>query len=434
MREDVLIVLNEREPLKQRLAEELEESLLRRRYSCARLAPTLDLENIIQLRHPRVLVLDYLLGDFATALDLLHSFSGRMNNMQTVIWTDESSVNAAVAAMKLGAADYIEIGLSQSPDRVSASVDTLLKGETAFRPRPAYGNFPAPCSGKACAEASALANRCVPVVAILGAQGTGRSMLARFMHYRRPFSGELFELELDLWPHSLHTVFRKEEGTEPLLSCSSTVHIDHIDFDRGKLLELAAEWVRKQSAPGQARPQLIAGMENETLARLWQRECEAEIIELPPLSKRKQDFALLLDRFQSHLPRKKRTTFSSEIITAIADLSWPGNIRQFKAAAFEALALMPTAGQELTPAAELHRARDTVSDAQEKLFFDLLSSAKKRWERGQQQQPRVPALAEARSAVKRFQGDLRLAALHLATGIPQLRAVLGEEYKDDCQG
>ena len=128
MREDVCITLNEREPLKAQLAEELEFQLEKRRLSCKRLNHTDCSPDVILERGPRVVVCDYLLGEVSTALDLLTMLQKPAPPPETrvIVWTDEPSVNVAVGAMKLGAYDYLELSVNSSLDKVLQAIESCL--------------------------------------------------------------------------------------------------------------------------------------------------------------------------------------------------------------------------------------------------------------------------------------------------------------------
>ncbi|RIL08412.1 MAG: hypothetical protein DCC75_09015, partial [Proteobacteria bacterium] len=71
MREPVTIVLNEREANKARAAEVLQRTLQDLGITASRLEIDEHIEDTILKKAPRVLVLDYLLGDYSTGLDVL---------------------------------------------------------------------------------------------------------------------------------------------------------------------------------------------------------------------------------------------------------------------------------------------------------------------------------------------------------------------------
>ncbi|HQH28147.1 MAG TPA: hypothetical protein PLP17_12175, partial [Oligoflexia bacterium] len=131
IREDVLIVLNEREPLKHQMAAELELLLRAKHLAAQRLDLRPGVLETITKRTPCVLVLDYLLGDFGTALDILPALRAANSETQTrvILWTDEPSVYAAVEALKLGAVDYIKIDSSRSIQLVLQAIEKCLTAQ-----------------------------------------------------------------------------------------------------------------------------------------------------------------------------------------------------------------------------------------------------------------------------------------------------------------
>ena len=56
-------------------------------------------------------------------------------------------------------------------------------------------------------------------------------------------------------------------------------------------------------------------------------------IRIPPLRKRKDDIPLLLDRFVRDLSsaiNKPVTKVQNDVVTALMEYSWPGNVRQLR--------------------------------------------------------------------------------------------------------
>ena len=73
MREKVCLVLNEREPAKAKAAALLETHLNHLGISVARLAVNAGIAKAILARPPQIVVIDYLLGDYSTGLDVMAS-------------------------------------------------------------------------------------------------------------------------------------------------------------------------------------------------------------------------------------------------------------------------------------------------------------------------------------------------------------------------
>lgn len=95
-------------------------------------------------------------------------------------------------------------------------------------------------------------------------------------------------------------------------------------------------------------------------------------IRIPPLRKRKDDIPLLLDRFVRDLSsaiNKPVTKVQNDVVTALMEYSWPGNVRQLQNVLERAINIAP--GTELTIdllPEEIMRAPKAVSYIQEDSF------------------------------------------------------------------
>ena len=127
MVEDVIIVLDEQQSAKAKAALDLEKNLNWRQFQASRVTPDKHLAKVLAERQPRLVVTDYLLGEFGTAIELLEN--NDLANQSILVWTDEPGVSTAVDAMKLGAVDYIDINGSRSLEKVIKSIESILNNE-----------------------------------------------------------------------------------------------------------------------------------------------------------------------------------------------------------------------------------------------------------------------------------------------------------------
>lgn len=436
MREQALIVLNEREPAKQRAAAALLEALSMRKRSASRLRPGPRLAELLIERRPGVIILDYLLGDEGTALDVLSELRATPDGaaLPVIIWTDDPSVSAAVGAMKFGAVDYVELDGARNFERLLRSIDQVLTdSQKPFRSRllryessrsAAGGDLIAesPAMRQALAELRTIITSGAQSLILLGPPGSGRSAVAQYLHYHRTGSGVLLERPLELWDGTPEDVFSGRAHRPPLLSSGATVVLEHAEFDdAGRLCSLAHRSLDSRE-PGTL---CVIGTSDERTAELWHRACDIPVTVLPRLSERREDILPLLHRW---LAEAKATGLSTRwsASRAAADLmnseEWPHQIRQLRRCVFDAFGSM----MDTAPLPDLSLPSEIADlDERDRRFFHALFLAKQRFERYSNLAPVPPSRAAARREISRSKGDELIAAVRLGVGIPQLRAALG---------
>jgi two-component system NtrC family response regulator len=436
MREDVVIVLNEREPLKKQMANELSEQLGLRGIAQHRLRPEGDLAELISMRRPKVLVLDYILGDVGTALDLLARFrDDNSEQIKIIVWTDEPSVGAAVTALKLGAYDYVEMLPKLSLERVLLTIESAIESipdqsvsnsiHTKVSPLPPIGDS---LQFKKCLSLAERHSQSPGGIAVLlGPKGCGRNRIAEYMHTRRSEAGSYFSIDFDLFTGSLEQLFGNSENRiVPWLSNGATVFIDHVEFDTGELLE-TVEKEREIFKTDVAAPLLIVGTADTATAAAWNRLLDCPICAIPALNERVEDILPLLSYFNGRAVsggRGSRVEFSAALVHKLAELTWPGNIRQLRAAAFES-SLPVTRDRAQTEIAGLDRLSA--------LIYESIFDAKERWEAFEQDRPISLNRFLVRKTIEQTDGNFRVAAARLGTGVPQLRQILGQPVEKEAR-
>jgi DNA-binding NtrC family response regulator len=428
------------------MALELSKQLTERSISNERLKPTAKLSQILRERSASVVILDYLLGDFGTALDILTELKSdnAVPSSKAVIWTDEPSVSVAIQAMKLGAVDYVEIGSPNSLEKVLEAIDRSLRdlGEAAPTQQNSRlaQNFEAPVGQNkafqaALSVATSLAVRNQNIVVLLGATGTGRNTVARYIHSQRTHAGALIEVDFDLFPGELAEICgdKRLQLATPYLSHAATVMLDHVECDTGELLSTVEQQrARILGQHGAETPLLVVGTTVPETAQAWYRLAAAEIIELPTLSERVDDLLPLMQRFaaEAHPSGKApRLRFSVPLLEHLTEQEWPGNVRQFRAAVIEAITA-PAPAEDSDTDDNTNGGGSKLSRA-ETAFYRAAIAAKLRWERYQrEQQVALPHAFAARRALDDAAGNFRIAAAHLGVTIPALRTAIGQIGKN----
>jgi len=344
--EDVTIILNEREGSKAKVAESLLSKLRELGISASRIAPDPKIEKIIKQRNPKVIVLDYVIGDFTTGLDLVENLSNSPEHPEFIFFTDEPSVPVAVAAMRLGAINYFEI---ESPDSVPQIIDeikNLIKVQTKknkvlpqkelfkFKNFIAQSKITIPLLEKA----KSIASTRIPLSIIYGPKGSGKSALAESIFEQRESSSFLKSCDWDLYTQSAQDLIGVGKWETKLkLGQNLSLIIDHLDEADEEIIEtievkLSKSWLSANEQENDSF--LTICTQNIDIARAWSKIFEIEFLEIPSLDNRKNDIPPLARRFAAEaqeLSRLKAVTLDTQAISFLTELSWPGNVKQLRA-------------------------------------------------------------------------------------------------------
>lgn len=393
MHDDVCIVMNEREPAKKKVALELVESLKSIGLHGERLPPQKEIIKLVALRKPNILVLDYLLGDFGTALDLLTELSPliRTGRLNVILWTDERSVSVAVNAMKSGATDYIELDSLNSMGKLLRTIQSLL----TVKRRDSRANSQkinriktrslgvSPSFQKTIRGLQSIVNRNLPAIILEGPPGAGRNSFAYELHLMREKHGEFFELDLRFDREPFAKIFPQEDGSAAgLLSYNSTVLLDHSELGEDKLRTALGKinWNNPGTFNGCL---LILGTTSSQLARSLNQQFGLHCEKIPSLSERIEDFSVLSRHFSRiaeasfHTNRLKLTP---AVVKYLAHTDWPENIREFKSVLIEALSL-PKEMINFESASAFPIADNEQLEKAERIVLNLIFEAKQRYER-----------------------------------------------------
>jgi len=411
MREQVTIVLNEREPTKAGIASALEEQLLARGISASRITSGLDrLERTLATRASQVIVLDYVLGDHTSGIEILKFLSGRASfeRPQIIFLTDEPSVGVVVSAMKNGAYDYIEIDAPHALQRAVAAIEKALGQSRTVAPLPLTRLSlheiigVAPVSLALHNHLVTHAKRQTRLVVVSGPKGSGRSTLARALAEELHRQSACFVEEHDLRCSTLRAEALLNRPQK--LSTPFVLLLDHLDQDDGSII---AAYQRLSSAH---RPEHLIGISADPLIALaWQRQLDAAIVNAPALRQREDDIAPLAQRFIQKALDYCRAKLSvrpvipsASAITRLRSHPWEGNIAQLHSAVIDAVIQSSTRDEsfENVIAQHLANAHTFVEE------MPVLS-------------PLVAALT-----LERFDYNRRLAAAVLGCSLQQLSQVL----------
>lgn len=356
MRPDVYIVLNERESVKARSAKQLEERLQLQEILVKRILPKENIKEIVLKGQPRIVVTDYLLGDFSTGLDLLEAIShpDAKCDSRTIFYTDEPSVQVAVSALRMGAAHYFELEDPAALDQLTLEIKKLLTQQKAppavkpLIPRLKLTDLAMEAKSSKLMVQKAQLNtvRKPAITVILGAPGTGRSTLANAIleQNKKP---NLWIKQIDLASCLLTAEQILKPSSKQLselsLGRNLALILQHAETDPCELLKGVENNYRHLWPNGPEHPvegRIILTTSSEETAKAWETLLQADIIEVPTLEHRKEDFIPLLQAFHQHAQSIAETKIQpcpAKLVLQLSRQKWPGEIKQLKAVTIDAL-------------------------------------------------------------------------------------------------
>lgn len=327
-------------------------------------------------------------------LQLVEALNAEAPQLPVVMLSAHGTVETAVEAMRRGAVDFlekpfdreavvavVERALARGPESADpvgrpeegGRAEPGGRPERSRRPelgrRPDLGGGPEPPSLLGASDAMRRVLRLVDRAAssrarvlIRGESGTGKELVARRIHERGPrASGPFVAVNCAALPETLieAEMFGFEEGafTHAVaarpgrieLASGGTLFLDEIgDLDLGvqakllRFLESATfERLGSGGRPLRSDARVVAATLRDLGAMvkagtfrddLYYRLAVLEI-PVPPLRERAGDVELLARRFFSDIAREEGRsdlTLSDEAVQVLAELDWPGNVRQLR--------------------------------------------------------------------------------------------------------
>ncbi len=349
-------------------AEVLAESLERVGYHCVVATSRSDRARLLG-EDPDVILTD-LKMDGVDGLEVVQKAKQELPDSEVVVITGHGDVKTAVAAFKLGAANYLQkpVNLEELRAMVDRAAERLqltranreLKRQLdeKFGFEGVIGNSPRmqDVLSKLKMVASTQAT-----VLIHGETGTGKELVARAIHNNSPRKNKNFVamnctalnenlLEDELFGHepggftgadrvrkgrfehaSGGTLFLDEIGDMPLTLQAKLLRV----IETQEVVRIGSNEpihvnVRLLSATHQDLEAAVA--EGKFRQDLYYR-LKVVTLKLPPLRERRQDLPLLCAHFLKEMNQrhgKAVTAISESLRKAIADYDWPGNVRELR--------------------------------------------------------------------------------------------------------
>jgi NtrC-family two-component system response regulator AlgB len=328
--------------------------------------------------HYDVVMLDLRLGD-EDGLDVLERIKAQVENVEVVVFAAHSSVETAVEAMRRGAVDYLQKPFTpeqleqrllwlEKTRRLKKRVEELE--QRIDQDQPDLLHHSEDPAMQSLFEIAGKAARSDAGILILGESGTGKTVLARYVHQNSPrsahpfltvscpcLSKELLESELfghvkgaftgatsDKWGRVTAgeggTLFLDEIGEMPLEIQPKLLRLlQEREYERIGENKTRKANVRVIAATNRDLKQAVA---NGTFREDLYYRLNVVTLQVPSLRERPSDVMPLAERyikFYGAQGGKPSIRFTEAAEKAIRSYSWPGNLRELRNAVERAVIL-----------------------------------------------------------------------------------------------
>jgi len=385
MREDVILIVEDDVRQRALLGEFLSANSLK----ALTAGNCLEAEHICRTHRPDAAILDYELPD-GDALDLMTRLKTIDPSLPMIILTGQGSIQRAVEAVKLGADQFLTKPVDLATLNVflqrSLANHQIRQVQLADKRR-VYQHIPDPFVGKSASiqKLAEVAHKVLSTnspVLIQGATGSGKGILARWLHQNGPraewpfvdlncagLSKEL--LETELFGHEKGAFTGAVQNKVGLLEIGhkGTIFLDEIaDLDlqvQPKLLKVLEEKRFRRLGDVRERfvdARLIAATNRDFRELVRQKifrddlyfRISAISLSVPSLHERVEDIPILARQLLDHVGADlgvHSIEISDEAMRYLQSYPWPGNIRELRNILERALLL---GDQKLLAAKDLH--------------------------------------------------------------------------------
>jgi DNA-binding NtrC family response regulator len=315
-------------------------------------------------RRPDVAVVDYALPD-GDALQLLERFKAVDPNCPVIVLTGNASVDLAVRAIQEGASHFltkpVKLAALETVVERALADDSMRRQDMARRSTgAARAADPFAGGSPAIRELQARVRKVLqsesPVL-ILGETGTGKGVLARWMHEHGPRARAPFVdlncaglsrefLDTELFGHEKGAFTGALAAKQGLFEVAhgGTMFLDEIgDVDpqlQPKLLKVLEEkrFRRLGEVSDRTVDVRMVGATHHDLESMshdgrFRQDLYFRIstipLRMPPLRERKEDIPILARQILETMARR-HVTISDAAMAALQSYAWPGNVRELR--------------------------------------------------------------------------------------------------------
>jgi DNA-binding NtrC family response regulator len=347
-------------------------------YETAGASDVAEAQIVFRSKRPDVAVIDFILPD-GDAIDLLERFRAIDESCPVIVLTGHGSIELAVRAIQEGASHFltkpVDIPALQTVIERSLQDATLKRRETA-RKSGSRGRRSDPFAGSSAiirtleAQVRKVLRSDAPVL-IQGETGTGKGVLARWMHEQgRRSDGPLVDLncagltreflDTELFGHEKGAFTGAVNAKQGLFEVAhgGTLFLDEIgDVDlqlQPKLLKVVEE--KRFRRLGEVQDRIVdvrlIGATHRDLAALsregtFRQDLFFRIstipLRMPSLHERMEDLPMLAEMILDDLALgmgRRRPALADNALAAMRGYGWPGNLRELRNVLERAMLLM----------------------------------------------------------------------------------------------
>ena len=322
-------------------------------------------------QEPDLLLLDHRLPDI-TGMEILEKIRKQAPEIAVVMMTAFGSVESAVHAMKLGAADYLTKPVNNR--ELSLVIRKALEAGKLRREvrrlrnerRAAHGSINVISESRAMREVMELLDRIIAspaatTILLEGESGTGKNLIAKAIHYNSQRSEQPFVtitcsaitetlLESELFGHERGAFTDAKVQKKGLLEMADhgTAFMDEIgEMTPGlqaKMLRFLEDKVFKRvggTTDIVVDVRIIAATNRDLAQAVKEGRFRDDLyyrlkvipVRLPSLRERREDIPLLAQQWVDHFNlefHKSTRGFSPAALDVMSRYHWPGNVRELK--------------------------------------------------------------------------------------------------------